>query len=32
MCLSPDGTLYLNDATNVIRKLTPALQVTTWAF
>lgn len=32
MCFSPDGTLYINDASHVIRKLTPAGQVTTWAF
>lgn len=32
MCFSPDGTLYLNDANHVIRKLTTKGQVTTWAF
>jgi hypothetical protein len=32
MCFAPDDTLYINDSTNVIRKLTPAGQVTTWAF
>jgi hypothetical protein len=32
MCFSPDGTLYMNDASHVIRKLTPAGQVTTWAY
>lgn len=32
MCMSPDGTLFMNDNNNVIRKLTPAGQVTTWAF
>jgi hypothetical protein len=30
--MSPDGTLFMNDNNNVIRKLTPAGQVTTWAF
>jgi hypothetical protein len=32
MCIAPDGTLFMNDTNNVIRKLTPAGQVTTWAF
>jgi hypothetical protein len=32
MCLSPDGTFFISDKSNVIRKLTPAGQVTTWAF
>jgi hypothetical protein len=32
MCLSPDGTFFISDKNNVIRKLTPAGQVTTWAF
>jgi hypothetical protein len=32
LCFSPDGTLYINDANHVIRKLTPAGQVITWAF
>lgn len=32
MCFDPGGTLYLNDANHVIRKLTPAGAVTTWAF
>ncbi len=30
--MSPDGTLYINDGTHLIRKLTAAGQVTTWAF
>jgi len=32
MCFSPDDTLYISDSTNLIRKLTPAGRVTTWAF
>ena len=32
MCFAPDGTLYINDAKHIIRKLTTAGQVTTWAF
>jgi len=32
MCFDPGGTLYLNDAKHVIRKLTPAGTVSTWAF
>lgn len=32
MCIAPDGTLYVNDAKHIIRKLTTAGQVTTWAF
>jgi hypothetical protein len=30
--MSPDGTLFMNDKNNVIRKLTPAGRLTTWAF
>lgn len=32
LCFAPDGTLYVLDAARLIRKLTPAGQVTTWAF
>jgi hypothetical protein len=32
MCISPDGTFFISDKNKVIRKLTPAGQVTTWAF
>ena len=32
MCFATDGTLYINDGTHLIRKLTAAGQVTTWAF
>lgn len=32
LCSAPDGTLFVHDANHVIRKVTPAGQVTTWAF
>jgi hypothetical protein len=32
MCFAPDGTLYITDGAHLIRKLTTAGQVTTWAF
>ncbi|MCX8005029.1 MAG: hypothetical protein N2688_08740 [Burkholderiaceae bacterium] len=32
LCFAPDGTLYVHDASHLIRKITPAGQVTTWAF
>jgi hypothetical protein len=32
LCFAPDGTLYVHDANHLIRKITPAGQVTTWAF
>jgi hypothetical protein len=32
MCVAPDSTLYISDKNNVIRKITPAGHVTTWAF
>lgn len=32
LCAAPDGTLYVNDANHLIRKLSPAGQVSTWAF
>jgi hypothetical protein len=32
VCYAPDGTLFVHDATHLIRKITPAGQVTTWAF
>ncbi len=32
LCHAPDGTLFVHDATHVVRKITPAGQVTTWGF
>jgi hypothetical protein len=32
VCSAPDGTLFVHDSTHLIRKITPAGQVTTWAF
>jgi hypothetical protein len=32
LCHAPDGTLFVHDSTHLIRKITPAGQVTTWAF
>ena len=32
LCFAPNGTLFVHDANHVIRKVTPAGQVTTWAF
>ncbi len=33
LCHAPDGTLFVHDATHhLIRRITPARQVTTWAF
>jgi len=32
LCFGPDGTLFVHDANHLIRKVTPAGQVTTWAF
>lgn len=32
LCFAPDGTLFAHDANHLIRKITPAGQVTTWAF
>ncbi|MCP9451530.1 MAG: hypothetical protein NNA23_02485 [Nitrospira sp.] len=32
LCAVPDGTLFVHDANHVIRKVTPAGHVTTWAF
>ena len=32
VCFAPNGTMFVHDASLVIRKITPAGQVTTWAF
>jgi hypothetical protein len=32
LCHAPDGTLFVHDSKHLIRKITPAGQVTTWAF
>ncbi|MCX8113814.1 MAG: hypothetical protein N3D71_01935 [Burkholderiaceae bacterium] len=32
LCFAPDGTLFVHDANHLIRKITPAGQVATWAF
>lgn len=32
LCSAQDGILFVHDANHVIRKVTPAGQVTTWAF
>jgi hypothetical protein len=32
LCVAPDGTLFAAEASNMIRKITPAGQVTTWAY
>ncbi|MEW5740387.1 MAG: hypothetical protein AB1938_15770 [Myxococcota bacterium] len=32
LCFTKDGTLYVHDANHLIRKISPAGQVTTWAF
>lgn len=32
LCSGPDGTLFVHDANHVIRKISPAGHVTTWAF
>lgn len=30
--VAPDGTLFAAEASNMIRRITPAGQVTTWAY
>jgi hypothetical protein len=32
MCFAPNGNLFVHEASHVIRKVTPAGQVTTWVF
>lgn len=32
LCFMPDGTLFVHDGTHIIRRITTAGQVTTWAF
>jgi len=32
LCVAPDGTLFAAEASNMIRKITPAGPVTTWAY
>lgn len=32
LCFAPDGTLFVHEGTSLVRKVTPAGNVTTWAF